>query len=154
MSLVLTQKGARMQTGSLLPELVLIALLAATLFHAVRLERALGVLRRDRAALEQMVVGFNDATRAAEAGVERLRGAAEGAGRDLAEQLQRAQSLREDIAFLSERGEKIADRLEASMRAGRPQTEPPERAIIGRGETMPRSQAERDLLRVMRAVRA
>ena len=36
-------------------DLILIVLLAATLFHAMRLERALGVLKRDRAALEELV---------------------------------------------------------------------------------------------------
>ena len=35
-------------------ELILVAMLAATLFHAVRLERALGVLKRDRATLERV----------------------------------------------------------------------------------------------------
>ncbi len=65
-------------------ELALIGLLAATLFHALRLERALGVLRRDRAALEELVTGFNSSTRAAEVGVERLHAAADGAGRQIA----------------------------------------------------------------------
>ena len=36
-------------------EIVLVVLLAATLFQAVRLERALGVLKRDRVALEELV---------------------------------------------------------------------------------------------------
>ena len=52
-------------------EIALLVLLAATLFQAMRLERALGVLKRDRAALEDLVTGFNSSTRAAEQGVER-----------------------------------------------------------------------------------
>jgi Domain of unknown function (DUF6468) len=59
-------------------EIALTVLLGLTLFHALRLERALGVLRRDRAALDELVRGFNDATIQAEAGVERLRSAAAG----------------------------------------------------------------------------
>ena len=47
-------------------EVVLLGLLAATLFHAMRLERALGVLKRDRATLEALVSGFNESTRQAE----------------------------------------------------------------------------------------
>ena len=50
----------------LILELVLIALLAATLFHAVRLERALGVLKRDRVQLQELIAGFNASTRQAE----------------------------------------------------------------------------------------
>ena len=49
---------------------LLVVLLTATLFHAVRLERALGVLKRDRAALEALVVDFNASTHAAETGVD------------------------------------------------------------------------------------
>ncbi len=92
-------------------EIVLIVLLAATLFHAVRLERALGVLKRDRAVLEELVAGFNASTRQAEAGIERLRAAADGAGRQLAQQIEAAAALKDDLAFLSQRGERLADRL-------------------------------------------
>ena len=68
-------------------ELVLVALLAATLFHAVRLERALGVLRRDRVELQELIAGFNASTRQAELGIERLRAAADGAGLQIARQV-------------------------------------------------------------------
>ncbi len=53
-------------------EIALIVLLAVTLFHALRLERALGVLRRDRAAWKIWSTGFNSSTRAAEQGIDRL----------------------------------------------------------------------------------
>ena len=80
--------------AQLLLEGALVVLLAATLFHAMRLEKALGVLKRDRAVLEGLVTGFNDSTRHAEAGVERLRAATEGAGRQIARQIEQAQHIR------------------------------------------------------------
>jgi hypothetical protein len=98
---------------------VLVLLLATTLFHAVRLERALGVLKRDRAVLEDLVAGFNESTRAAEAGVERLRASTDGAGRQIARQIEQAQRLRDDLTFLSERGERLAERLEGAVRSAR-----------------------------------
>src|SRR5271155_879308 len=101
-------------------EIVLIALLAATLFHAVRLERALGVLKRDRASLESLVAGFNASTRQAENGIERLRAAADGAGRQIERQVATSISLRDDLSFLTERGDRLADRLDALVRAARP----------------------------------
>src|SRR5208282_2742697 len=101
-------------------EIVLVALLAATLFHAVRLERALGVLKRDRAVLEELVVGFNTSMHQAEAGIDRLRDAAEGAGRHLAQQIEAAAALKDDLALLSQRGERLADRLDGQLRTGRP----------------------------------
>jgi hypothetical protein len=144
-------------------EIALLVLLAATLFQAMRLERALGVLKRDRAALEDLVTGFNSSTRAAEQGVERLRAAAEGAGRHVQRQIETATGLKDDLLFLAERGEKLADRLDTLLRAARPmaQDSPPEPAQWAPPhpaeelEAAPRlrSQAERDLLRALRLAR-
>jgi hypothetical protein len=108
-----------MENAQFLLEGALVLLLGATLFHAVRLERALGVLKRDRAVLEALVAGFNESTRAAEAGVERLRGATDGAGRQIARQIEQAQRLRDDLGFLTERGDRLAERLESGVRAAR-----------------------------------
>ncbi|MDA8249726.1 MAG: DUF6468 domain-containing protein [Rhodospirillales bacterium] len=126
-------------------DLVLIVLLATTLFHALRLERALGVLKRDRAALEDLVVGFNAGTQQAEHGIERLRATADGAGRQIAKQLEAASGLRDDLQFLLERGEALADRLDGAVRAARSRS-----ADVAAEEPRVRSQAERDLLRALR----
>jgi hypothetical protein len=100
-------------------ELVLIGLLAATLFHALRLERALGVLKRDRSALEGLVAGFNASTRQAEAAVEQLHVAAEGAGRTISRQAEMALALKDDLVFLMERGDGLADRLDVLVRSAK-----------------------------------
>ena len=100
-------------------EVALLLLLAATLFHALRLERALGVLKRDRAVLEELVQGFNDSTRQAESGIERLRSAADGAGRQISRQIEAAQLLRDDLTFLTERSDRLAERLETAVRSAR-----------------------------------
>jgi hypothetical protein len=147
-------------------ELALVGLLLATVFHAVRLERALGVLKRDRAALEGLMAGFNESTRAAEQGIARLREVAEGAGRDLARQSDAAQRLRDDLAFLAERGGSLADRLEGLVRGGRAleaagKTAPPHLRTVSDDVVAapldaarpPRSQAERDLMRALRLAR-
>jgi hypothetical protein len=101
-------------------EIGLVGLLAATLFHAVRLERALGVLKRDRSALEELVASFNSSTRAAETGVERLRSATDGAGRQIQRQIDTAGTLKDDLTFLVQRGEGLADRLDDLVRSARP----------------------------------
>ncbi|WP_394761891.1 DUF6468 domain-containing protein [Phenylobacterium sp.] len=153
-------------------ELGLVALLTATLFHAVRLERALGVLKRDRAALQELVQEFNSSTQQAEAGVERLRGAVDGAGRQIARQIEGALALKEDLLFLAERGERLADRLDNLVRAGRPMDVasprgdialtrlPAKTAVLAidpdADQAKPprvRSQAERDLLLALRSAR-
>lgn len=100
-------------------ELALICLLVATVFQTMRLERALGVLKRDRTALEDLVNAFNSSTRLAEQGIERLQATADGAGREISRQITRASGLKDDLVFLSDRGDRLADRMEASVRAGR-----------------------------------
>ena len=121
-------------------DIILILLLAATLFHALRLERALGVLKRDRGELESLISGFNDSTRQAEQGIDRLRQTAEGAGRQMAKQIEIASSLKDDLMFLSERSDRLAERLDQLVRAARPlavePTVPPGSDMIEPVETM------------------
>ncbi len=127
-------------------EIGLTGLLAVTLFHALRLERALGVLKRDRAALEALVKDFNASTREADAGIERLRKAAESTARDLARQAAAAGQVKEDLVFLTERAERMADRLHGAISAGRSSDSPPGVPAQPRVE----SEAERELLRALR----
>jgi uncharacterized protein DUF6468 len=143
---------------------LLVVLLTATLVHAIRLERALGVLKRDRAALEDLVTDFNASTRAAESGIELLRSATDGAGRQIQRQIDTATTLKDDLTFLVQRGEGLADRLDDVVRAARPPvpvtvqpksrpTYMPHHDHAAQEEPKPRSQAERDLLKALRMVR-
>lgn len=139
-------------------ELVLIVLLGATLFQAIRLERALGVLKRDRASLESLVVGFNASTHQAESGIQRLRSAVDGAGRQIDAQLSKSVSLKDDLAFLTERGDRLADRLDTLVRSARPlaqdrqtQDHPDDKPAPFSSKGV--SQVERDLLQALRLAR-
>lgn len=127
---------------------VVILLLAAALPLVLKLERTLAAVRRDRAALDGSAGNLTEATRLAEAASIRLRAAAEGGGRQLSERLAAAEPLRDDLRYLVERAETMADRLEAAVRAARPLAQEPS------GEDAPgesgRSQAERSLLRALR----
>jgi hypothetical protein len=135
-------------------EVALVGLLAATLFHAVRLERALGVLKRDRVQLQELIAGFNASTRQAERGIERLKAATDGAGLQIARQTDAALSLKDDLALLIERGNGLADRLDQLVHTGRPLVaETPRLTVVSNAEVSEhrvRSQAERDLLKALR----
>lgn len=144
----------------LILEIVLVLLLGATLFQAVRLERALGVLKRDRSSLESLVAGFNASTRQAENGIERLRAAADGAGRQIERQVAASISLRDDLSLLTERGDRLADRLDSLVRAARPlaaDTMPGASAAVlelaGSEGGNRRSEAEKSLLQALRLQR-
>src|ERR1700760_3695901 len=112
-----------MATMEWMLQIVLVLLLGATLLRAVKLERALGVLKRDRASLEALVLDFNASTHQAESGIQRLRVAADGTGRQIEAQLAKSLSLKDDLAFLTDRGDRLADRLELLVRFARPLAE-------------------------------
>ncbi|MBL6076672.1 hypothetical protein JMJ56_01560 [Belnapia sp. T18] len=123
-------------------QLLLIGLLVAAIPCILKLERTLAAVRRDREALEASAAGLGEATRLAEAASLRLRATAEGAGRQVAERLAAAEPMRDDLRYLVERAEGLADRLEGLVRTARPMAAP-EAAIAAP------SQAERDLLRAL-----
>lgn len=104
--------------------IVVICLLVPTIIFAIILNKRLEVLRNSRADLGRLIEAFNDATTRAESGIPRLKQAADSAGGLLREQIQKAQTLRDDMAFMIERADTIVQRLEDSMRAvpsaGRP----------------------------------
>jgi hypothetical protein len=134
-------------------EIVLVVLLGATLFQAIRLERALGVLKRDRTSLESLVVGFNASTHQAESGIQRLRAAADGAGRQIESQLTKSVALKDDLSFLTERGDRLADRLDTLVRAARPLTQERPGAIPESDAPKSTSQVEKNLLQALRLAR-
>lgn len=135
-------------------DVILVLLLAATLFHAVRLERALAVLKRDRVALQEVIAGFEAGTRQAELGIARLHEAAESAGQQISRQIETAAPLKDDLILLIDRGSRLADRIDALIHAGRTATAaPPRRAATHDEHPRMRSQAERDLLKALRGGR-
>lgn len=135
-------------------EVVLIALLLLTLLHAMRLERALTVLRQDRTALGDAVAGFDQSARAAEQGIGKLNSLTGQAAQQVARKIELASKLKDDLAFLAERGEHLADRLEAAVRAGRAMEGMRAAAPAPADAALrPRSSAERDLLQALRVGR-
>lgn len=134
----------------------LLFLLAVMVPFAWRLERQISALRREGSALEAGAEGIAQATDAAETALTRLRATAEQAGRSVAERVAVAEPLCDDLRFLTERAEALADRLDGLVRAARPLAgavpdamATPAPAAVAR----PRSEAERELLRALRGGR-
>lgn len=140
-------------TPTLLLDLVVVAMLAATIVVVVALDRRLRALRDARGDLERLATAFGDAIARAESAVARLKGIVTEAQSQSAE----ASRLAADLSDLIERGEALADRLEAGVRrraapaaAAVRETRPP---VVETGEDrpQPRSTAERELLQALRA---
>src|SRR3954463_1043040 len=107
-----------MTTGTIL-DVVVILLLVPTIIYAVILNRRLSALRRSREELSKVVNSFNEATMRAEAGIPKLKKATTEANITLKERVDKAQTLRDDLAFMIERAEELAARLEGAVRAAR-----------------------------------
>ncbi|MFN3076227.1 MAG: DUF6468 domain-containing protein [Alphaproteobacteria bacterium] len=162
-------------------DIVVIALLVPTLVFAAMLNSRLTALRKNKDQLGRLINSFNEATVRAETGVPKLRKAVEEAGQSLHEQVERAQTLRDDLAFMVERADGMASRLEGNVRAARTETKasPPVPPVRMAGSPAPlhrrtvastvasmasvdhgsgvdedeRSEAERELLRALQSAR-
>ncbi|MBD25341.1 MAG: hypothetical protein CMG46_10115 [Candidatus Marinimicrobia bacterium] len=100
-------------------DIAIILLLVPTIIYAVILNRRLSVLRRSREELARVVNSFNEATMRAEAGIPKLKKATTAANHTLKDRVEKAQTLRDDLAFMIERAEELAGRLEGAVRTAR-----------------------------------
>jgi hypothetical protein len=123
-------------------QIAVIVLLAATLPIAWRLDRRLRAIRGDRSAMEQGATGLGEASRQAETLLVRLRAGSELGARQVNERISAAEAVRDDLRYLLERAEALADRLEAAVQSARP--------LAGHAQPPSvRSEAERDLIRAL-----
>ncbi len=99
-------------TFSLIVEIALTLLLAATLVYCAILERRLSALRRNQDGFKETIGELNQAIAAAGASMRMLKTAASGAGEALDERLSRARNLSDELALLTNSGERIAQRIE------------------------------------------
>ena len=108
---------------SLIVEITLAALLAATLFFCVRLESRLRYLRQDQKSLSDTVRALNGAIGAAQNSLAGLRTAAKEADETLGRKVASARGLADELSLLNSAGERIANRME-SARIARTETGP------------------------------
>ena len=102
---------------SLILDILLALLLVVTIGYAIVLNKRLGALRSDKDELRRLAGDFVETTKHAELGISELRSKTD----ILEEGLKRAESLRDDLVFLVERGNSAADRLENLVRSARDQ---------------------------------
>jgi hypothetical protein len=96
---------------SLILDVVVALLLAATIVYAALLNRRLQGLRANKAEFEAMIGEFNDATRRTEGSIQALRLAADQTAKALSVQVERGQALRDELAFLTNRADGASERI-------------------------------------------
>lgn len=111
---------------------VLVVLLVVFLFYAMMLNKRLGNLRESRGELEKLIHTFADATSRADKSIHGFKSTADHSGKALQDAIVKAQGLRDDLAFLIEKAEAVADRLDTGIRSARPQA-----GAAGDGNPMP-----------------
>ena len=146
-------------------DIVLCILLATAIGYGALLSRRLSALRADKGALESLVAALQEASLRAEAGVNGLKAAAELAGRQLQQKTEVAQGLRDDLAYMIDRGGGLADRIEDAIKHGRATDDSKREAASGTQASAPAaaplmgekrvtgfpSKAERELRRALDA---
>ena len=108
-------------------DLILIGMVAIGLYQAMRLIKHLSGLRQGRVEMERFVHEFNATVIRAEAGIKGLRNAARESGDDLEKLVEKAYMVRDELQFLVESADQIAERLsQSASSAMRPEkkTEP------------------------------
>ncbi len=94
-------------------------LLVVVIVYAFRLNRSLSALKANKAELDTLIETFTQSTNRAEASVARLKSSATETATALQANVSKAQELRDDLAFMTDRGEELANRLEAAIKNAR-----------------------------------
>ncbi len=133
----------------LLLDVALIAVVATGVVQALRLIRQLQDLRASRAEMERFVRDFNSAVIRAEAGVKGLRSVARESGDDLEKLIEKAGLVRDELHFIVESAEGVAERLTQKatniLNPERPDSKPSAAESAPVSELRPKKQASPSL---------
>ncbi len=159
-----------MDSLDLIVNIIIIGLLIPTIIYVYRLDKNLTVLRQNQSSLSKLVEALNDATNKAENSIPRLKSVTEHSSSGLKEVVDNAKELKDDLMFINERADNLADRLEGAIKNSRgindsPATRPS--AAVLEGNFRPaaekesfltenieesKSEAEMELLKALRAI--
>lgn len=106
-------------TWTIILDLLVIALLAAVISYATLLNKKLTAIRDSRFELQKFIESFSVSLNKAEANVKDLKRVGESALAAVLDQLAKSQTLRDELTFLVDRGETMAETLEKNIRTAR-----------------------------------
>ena len=124
---------------------LLAVLLVLSLGLGLRLHLALRRLRNDNTDFDRLIGAIDAATDRARSVLDGLKGTAGEAGQRLGGDIGQAQRLLDDLHFLCERGERLADRLAEQIESGRSSPPVPARAAAQCSPVLPPADLERTL---------
>ncbi len=154
-----------MEIIKLLLDVVIIALLGAGVYYALRLEKQLRILRASQGEMGRYMAEFARNIDRAEAGIKALKSTARSSGDDLETLVTRSRALFDELKFVTDHADSLVEKittlggqLAAQARAPEPRVERPplravptapmpDKAVVGE----PRTRAERELLQALQA---
>lgn len=140
----------------LIINLVIIALLIPTIIYAYSLNKSLNILRQNQKSLAQLVSALNEATFKAENSIPKLKSATEHSSEGLKEVVDSAKELKNDLLFINERADTLADRLENVISTSRTVKLQDKNEASAPAEPSPaddRAAAELELLKALRSIK-
>lgn len=141
-----------MSSLELIINLIIIALLIPTIIYAYRLNNSLKTLRQNQNSLAQLVNALNEATFKAENSIPKIKSVTEHSSEGLKEVVDSAKELKDDLLFINERADNLADRLENVISSSRniSHSTPVSKPQIAEDN---RSEAELELLKALRSIK-
>ena len=143
---------------------VLILVVGFGIIQAMRLIAHLRDLRASRVEMDRFVRDFNAAVMRAEAGIKALRATARDSGDDLEKLVEKAVMVRDELTFIVESADNVAERLSVAasgvMHTDKPaasraaaSSPAPEPAAALPPESLPPSRAEKELLQALQKLK-
>ena len=134
-------------------DIVIIALLIPTIVYAYNLNKSLNMLRQNQKSLAQLISALNEATFKAESSIPKLKSVTEHSSEGLKEVVDNAKELKNDLLFINERADSLADRLENVISTSRNIENKPVKNVKNKEDLDDRASAELELLKALRAIK-
>jgi hypothetical protein len=148
---------------SLILDVVVAALLMATIVYCIILYRQLARVRNAQEEMRGLIASFDDATNRAQAGITALKRTNDEIIDALRKEMDKGRLLADELAILNESGDRLANRIEGGLK-DRPANDtrsrqfdsgssPADHGAERARDTGLKSEAERELLEALRASR-
>ncbi len=134
-------------------DIVIIALLIPTIIYAYNLNKSLNMLRQNQKSMAQLISALNEATFKAENSIPKLKSVTEHSSEGLREVVDNAKELKNDLLFINERADSLADRLENVISSSRNIENRSAKNIENVADSDDRASAELELLKALRAIK-
>ena len=142
-----------MNSLEMITDIVIIALLIPTIIYAYSLNKSLNILRQNQKSLAQLVSALNEATFKAENSIPKLKSVTEHSSEGLKEVVDNAKELKNDLLFINERADSLADRLENVISSSRNIENQASNSAEANKNVNDRAAAELELLKALRAIK-